>query len=379
MPREPFLTPQLIGARFEGAAIPLDVLADFAGLNELLIETAKWEFLQANPKRKRSPRGFTDGLELKVTGIEDGSAKPVIELFTAATLAAATALFPVGAKSFLEQARDAVIEAVDAAATGRSIQLPPHLLAHFDRFGRSLEDGESIEFKPPADGRPAIRLDKPTRRALLLAPAEASEITESAAVLGLVPNLKQTDDTFEIELPDGRRITGPLTPSHRGAVLDAAKGYSNGQLVWIEGVCLFDRRNRLIGVASIDAVTLIDPLDVGMQLNKLRALQPGWFNGDGPSFSPVALDRIEELFNANYPADLPLPHLGPTPDGAVRAEWLFKPSDASLEINPETLGAYWHVLNLATGADAEDNLDLTQLGDWRRLATLIRALPGVPT
>ena len=381
MPREAFLKPRLIGPRFEGAAIPLEVLADFAGLNKLLIETAKWEFKQANRKRKRSLRNFAKGLELKVTGIEDGSAKPVIELFTAATLAAAaaTSLFPVGAKAYLEQARETVIATIEAAGTGGPIALPDHLLAHFDRFGRSLEDGEAIELRPAANGRPAVLLDKPTRRTLLLIPTNASETTGPHAVLGRIPNLRQTNDTFEVELPDGHKIPGPLTPSHRDDIFGAAEGYATGQLVLIEGVCRFDRRNRLIGIVSVDAVTLIDPLDIGIQLADLRTLQPGWFNGDGPAFSPAELDRLVELFDANYPADLPLPHLGPTPDGQVRAEWLFKPSDASLEIDPHTLDAYWHALDLDTGADDDAGLHLADAADWARLATFIRALPGVPT
>jgi hypothetical protein len=82
-----FLRPRLVGARFEGGVIPLEVLADLAGLSELLIETAKWKFLEANPGRKRWPRGFTTGIELKLTGIDKGSAIPKIALSIAATSA----------------------------------------------------------------------------------------------------------------------------------------------------------------------------------------------------------------------------------------------------------------------------------------------------
>jgi hypothetical protein len=41
MSTEPFLTPRLVGDRFEGHAIPLEVLKDFAVLEEMIVEVAK--------------------------------------------------------------------------------------------------------------------------------------------------------------------------------------------------------------------------------------------------------------------------------------------------------------------------------------------------
>ena len=66
MSTEPFLEPRLVGALFEGHAIPLEVLKDLAVLQDMIVEVAKWKFLQVNPDRKRSPRGFADGILAKV-------------------------------------------------------------------------------------------------------------------------------------------------------------------------------------------------------------------------------------------------------------------------------------------------------------------------
>lgn len=49
----------------------------------MIVEVAKWRYLQEHPNRKRSPRGFTDDLSLKLTGIEAGSAVPQISVFFA--------------------------------------------------------------------------------------------------------------------------------------------------------------------------------------------------------------------------------------------------------------------------------------------------------
>lgn len=53
MTSEPFLKPRLTGPRFEGGAIPLEVLADFAVLSEMIIEVVKWKYRKDNPTRKR--------------------------------------------------------------------------------------------------------------------------------------------------------------------------------------------------------------------------------------------------------------------------------------------------------------------------------------
>ncbi|HEX8200584.1 MAG TPA: hypothetical protein VF590_08855, partial [Isosphaeraceae bacterium] len=131
---EPFLKPRLTGPRFDGGMVPLHVLADFAVLEQMIVEIAKWKFREENPRRKRVPRGFIDGISLKLTGVEDGSAVPVISLcFTATTL------FPPAAVSYFEDARAALVGSIREAEQGLPItELPPHMLGYFARFGRSL-------------------------------------------------------------------------------------------------------------------------------------------------------------------------------------------------------------------------------------------------
>jgi hypothetical protein len=68
-----FLRPKLVGKRFEDHSIPLELLGDLAVLEAMVIEVAKWCYLQDKPDRKRSPRNFTDGTSLTLTAVEDGS------------------------------------------------------------------------------------------------------------------------------------------------------------------------------------------------------------------------------------------------------------------------------------------------------------------
>ena len=55
-----FLNPRLVGDRFADHAIPLEVLKDLSALEELIVEVAKWHFLQENSERKRIPKGFAE-------------------------------------------------------------------------------------------------------------------------------------------------------------------------------------------------------------------------------------------------------------------------------------------------------------------------------
>ena len=107
-----FLRPRLCGARFEGGVIPLEVLKDLAVLEEMLIGVAKWRFLQEHPERQRLPRGFTKGIELKLSAVEKGSAVPVISLFDTSPR---TSMMSGQNRSYFEQARESIVNAIGAA------------------------------------------------------------------------------------------------------------------------------------------------------------------------------------------------------------------------------------------------------------------------
>ena len=147
-----FLRPRLTGARFEGGAIPLEMLNELPALGEMIVAVAKWRYLQDHPQRQRIPRGFAESASLRLTGVEEGSAIPVIELASFSHGSPDAREFPgtpaVYGKYF-EEAREYIIAAISAADRGEVVayDLPEECLRYFDRFGRRLHEGESIEFK----------------------------------------------------------------------------------------------------------------------------------------------------------------------------------------------------------------------------------------
>ncbi len=367
-----FLKPRLVGRRFEGTAIPLELLKDIAVLEEMIIEVAKGEFLKDHPDRQRSPRGFTDGIELKLTGIEDGSAILVISL-----VLASMTLFPPENQGYFEQARDSIIAAIDAAEKGGSItdHLPEKSLNYFDRMGRSLRDGEAMEFTTSSHTHPA-RLTRETRRRLVYASSAAYEIAEESSVRGSVPEADQDDQLFEIQMADGRKVKAPIVPQHRETVLDAFNGYQTGQKLQVQGVGVVNRNGKLVRFDSVEHITPLDPLDVGARLDEVRLLKDGWLEGGGKAPTKVGLDWLEAAFNQHYPDEARPPYLYPTPEGDIRAEWSDSRHELSLDIHLAKKRASWHALDLETDREESRDLNLDDPTEWEWLVSQITETMG---
>ncbi|HEY3968899.1 MAG TPA: hypothetical protein VGM05_30400 [Planctomycetaceae bacterium] len=369
-----FLSPKLVGKRFDSHSIPLELLGDLAVLEGMLVEVAKWRYLKENPGRKRSPRKFTDGISLTLTAVGEGSAVAKIAL----TLAASSLLptFPTEQQTYLEQARDAIVSAIAAASENKSPtdHLPSSALAYFDRLGRSLLQDEAIEFPRCAEAEPA-RLTKETRQRLLKA-AEVNEWTEEIAVRGVVHEMNQKEMSFEILLTDGGKVPGPVSDQHYETILEAFNSYRQGSRVLIDAIGRFNRSNRLQRIESINHVTLLDPLDLPSQLDELRLLKDGWLDGKGVAPTAEGLDWLSRAFHENYAENLPLPYVYPVAEGAVRAEWSLGKNDVSLEIDLTQRTGNWHWLNLKTDEDEARTLDLRAADDWNWIESKLQALAG---
>jgi hypothetical protein len=361
---QPFLKPRLTGARFEGGTIPLAVLADFSVLAEMVVEVAKWKYREETPSRQRVPRGFAHGIELRLTGIENGSAIPIIEL-----IVVANSLFPPMAQTYFEKAREAIVAAVGAAEQNGRItaHLPEKLLGYFDRFGRNLAEGEAIELSASPDRLP-VRLTKETRRRLIKASA-AQEYTEELSVYGLVHEFDQRAKTFQLTLPSGAiQSKIPVGSQHYDTILEASNGFRDKVRVRIYGVGRYDLNNQLQSITAVEHVTILDPLDIEVRIDELKQLKPGWLDGEGIELDSKALDLLSHKFVTLYPDEVALPRLYPTPEGNVLAEWSSPPLDISMQIDLANLTAAWSSLNLETDAEDLKALNLQDANDWKWLA-----------
>lgn len=369
----PFLAPRMVGLRFAEHAIPLDLLKELAVLEALIIEVAKWCYLQDHPERKRSPKGFTDGIALKLFGVGEGSAVPQLSL-----VVEQPQLVPPQVQTYLENARERVIGAIDAAEHDESIaqHLPDALLTYFDRIGRGLRDGEAIEFAPEAADRKA-RLNKMTRRKLVLASSQVQELTEDVALRGSIPEADQDKMTFEIQVINGPRVVAPIAGQHLQTVMDAFNGYKQGAQVLLQGIGRYNRYDRLQSLESVEHLSLLEPNDISARLEEFKALRRGWLDGTkGVAPSNAGLGWLAESFRRHYPDELPPPYLYPTAEGGVQAEWSLGGWEITLEIDLEDHQGQWHALEMTSESDEAGTMMLDEPADWQWLVTEISRRTG---
>ncbi len=380
----PFISPRLVGQRFEEHSIPLEVLKDLAVLEEMIIEVAKWCYLEDHPDRRRSPRGFTDGVSLKLASIEEGSA--ITNIVLSVSIAASIHNISIDQPntdytSYFERARESIINTISAADKDNSsskYSLPNSLLGYFDRLGRSLQDGEAIEFHSK-DSNQSARLDRNTRHKLVTA-SQVRTYTDEVSFLGTVPEADQMEMTFQLQLEEGKKLKAPIHPQHFESVMQAFNGYSNGFYVQVEGIGRFNRSGKVIEIETVEQLAVVDEFQIyddfqiGYRLRELLNLKDGWLDGKGKALDRERLSSLNATFAQLYDSNLPIPSLYPTPEGGILAEWLFKPYDISLEIDLETFSGHWHSLNLLTDEEEERALDLNSEIDWDWIMRQIREL-----
>lgn len=357
---EKFWVPRLVGSRFEGASIPLDVLKDFAVLEEMIIEVAKTHFLNDHPERVRAPRGFSDGAQLKLSAVESGSAQPVISL----DINSQPTLFPEN-QTYFERARNSIIDAVRAANHDQSItvHLEERALSYFDRFGRSLHDDEYIELSTEAGSSSAI-LSRDSRRKLVLASSKLKELTEESVIRGTIPEADQDNMSFEIQTLSGRKIKAPIPTQHLDTIVEAFSGYNNGTRIIVQGIGKFSRTGRLLGFETIEHINILDPLDVPARLEEFESLKNGWIEGRGIAPSKEGLQWLAHEFSKRFPDDLPLPYTYPTSSGGVFFEWYTENCEISLEVDIVNRIGEFHVLWTDKDEELYDKFSLLTPEDW---------------
>ena len=377
MPAETFLKPRLRGARFEDAAIPLQVLADLVALREMVIEVARWRFLQASPGRTRVPAGFTNRIELKLTGVEEGSAVPIISLVSDERSPNGLGL-PY--QEYYELARDDIANAIASATENDWMvgnnTLPSKYLSYFNRIGRSLRDGECFEFAVPNRSTPA-RLTREVRNILLQA-ASVTEIMQEVSLRGTVPEADQDKMTFELQQIYGNRVVCSLPDLHRDTIIEGFAGYEDNVRILVQGIGRFDMQNRLSGMESVSSVSILESLDVPARLDELRSMAVGEFDGLGSAPSHEGLDWLSEKFEHHYPDDLPLPSTFPTPEGGLEMEWSERHQTVIFGINLVTHEGDWYQFDKSSDSETSRKLDLDTSDGWQWVSSQIRQMTVTP-
>ena len=249
-----FLRPRLRGVRFEDGAIPLEVLGDLAALRKMILEVAKWRFLEANPDRRRTPHDF-NRIDLELTGISKGSAVPVISLMPDRTSPGSD---PLPYYKFFEQARGDIVDTIGVANNIAQPEMRPRIphryLTRFKQIGRSLRDDESIEMFTPDRSYPA-RLTKYSRDLLIRWSSETEtswDVTFHEMTLrGVVSEADQARMTFGLQPVYGATVRGPIPEEYHEVIVTALGRYRHGDRVEVQGVGRYDKYHRPSKLESV--------------------------------------------------------------------------------------------------------------------------------
>lgn len=319
MTMEPFIQPRFVGPRFAGHTLPLSAAKDLAAYEELVLELAKHLFRR---KHGRMKKGFAQGFGLHIERIDRGSAKPAVVAMMLGSLL--TSLPPE-----LLEAKDLInsviaTEAHEAYPSG----FPKEFYSYFNRIGRSLEEGEFIEWRPDSPTNKTV-LTPAKRRRLVLAHRETYE--RPVSVIGLVEELNSPKRTGMIRTL-AKEAVGIEYDDPVFADLKAALGNPSVQ-VRLKGVGVFDVNERLGAVKEIEHAETLTHYQLLSGIEGLAALQDGWLEGRGVAPNADNLNWLANEVTKNFPDSLEYPAVVPAEDGNVVLEWIKPHARIELEVN----------------------------------------------
>ena len=335
----PFATHVLHGRRFEGHAVPVDVLAEFGAYRELVVAVARRLFLQENRGRQRVPKNFEGGFQLVVRTIADGSAVLPLERIGVTAGPGPLSLFPDDtAPDYFERARDLISKAIAAAGAEAVLPsaFPRDALSLFNSFGRTLGADEHIELRD--GGQSAVVYDRKVRKSLVLTKEATYE--DAASVVGQVVQFDRQRMTFEL-LHEGSRVSGRIEqlPEDRVRIISTACAQGDQLRVRVDGLGAHDSSDRLMRFVRIDDVSYAEDealrtqLDIDKQLATLAELPEGWLDGDGALLDGVGLRWLTDVLKRAEASGLSRPYIYPMPDGRVQAEWSYPETEVSAEFD----------------------------------------------
>lgn len=312
-----FAKPKFNGGRFTEHTLPVSVAGDLAAYEALLIDVAKHLYLTDHPERQRVPKGFTD-VHLDIAHIEDGSTIPVLALIPAVAIASQLSLFDgvTDQSRYFARARDLIAECIDAPSSSLPISFPKKALTHFNQLGRSLRADETLELDRVNSTQPAVLTSK-KRKELVLA---ASAVYEREVELsGYIEEADWEKSTVRLHLSDGTQVSLAMTETLREHVRQS--GGNKRDCVFVKGVALYDSRERLQRITSIDSAEMVRNYELAATFDNLTQLEDAWFEGTGKAPDSIGLQDIAQIMIQFYPEKLPLPSIVPTQDGNLLFEW----------------------------------------------------------
>ena len=352
-PTDPFARLRLTGPRFSEGSVPVETLVELAAYQELVVGVARELFRERHPDRQRIPRGFAEGLQLRLRTVEQGSAMPVLErTYETLPLLASPDEFTA--------ARDLIEEAVAAIAEGQQLPegFPRRALVLFNRFGQTLRGDEGIEMRR-GTALSGPMYTRAVRRALILRQKQTYQ--DDISDIGWISEIDAGHMRCLVRLQSGPSapVPAPLDEVTFAPVRDAMEPNGEGAAVRISGTGVFDVDGRLLRFDSIHEVSTLDDGDNGptldQRLDELSRLPEGWLDGEGVPPNTSVVERARTVLRNLQKLDVPRPRVFATPRGGMQAEWTVGSHEISVTFEPD--GSLYAIsVNAASGQTDEPQL-----------------------
>ena len=112
------------------------------------------------------------------------------------------------------------------------------------------------------------------------------------------------------------------------------------------------------------------------RLAALATLDDGWLDNAGVAIAPTGLAWLTATLTAAIGEGLPLPHLYPTPDGNVQAEWSFAGTEVSALFDASAKAASCVGVHTRSGAHREEDVRLLDADGVTALVRFVTRFAG---
>ncbi len=330
----------LEGDRFDAEGMPAEAGKEVAAYREALVEIAVDLWKKANPDRRRAPAGFGAAFDLRLTGVDGGSARPQLKL-NRPTRGVSDQEWAEWTP-FFEQARDLATNRVHDVETSDAVpgDLDPTVRRALGRVGSTPESNERLVLGSPTDDARRAAMTRRVRQVLRQIDEVLPEEPRPAAAVGVISEYDGEKLSFVLRTEEGPRVLCLLehfneSLSERVREHLALDGVTAPD-VRVEGQTLDDEMKvrRIFNVHLVEVVWTMAEKVIVHRLRSLTRLKPGWVGPGTDAPSP----ELAELLEAVVTDIATLGHsVGVTAnaDGALVLEWRVSNVEYTVELDAD--------------------------------------------